>query len=123
MLKYEALFPRQVIHTDQICAAATYYWQRLHDEGYQLHEEPQAIRNVSSRNHLEQCRLLTYEPSPGFFSRLKEKGAMVKDAWGVIGSALGVQSVLIDMQKTLEKGEVPEEELRALESDVTGKVG
>jgi hypothetical protein len=61
--------------------------------------------------------------SPGFFSRLKEKGAMVKDAWGVIGSALGVQSVLIDMQKALEKGEVPEEELRALESDVTGKVG
>lgn len=25
--------------------------------------------------------------SPGFFSRLKEKGAMAKDAWGVIGSA------------------------------------
>jgi X-domain of DnaJ-containing len=63
-----------------------------------------------------------YESSPGFFSRLKEKGAMVKDAWSVISSALGVQSVLIDMQKTLEKGEVPEEELRALESDVTGKV-
>lgn len=35
---------------------------------------------------------------------------------------LGVQSVLIDMQKALERGEVPEEELRALESDVTGKV-
>lgn len=25
--------------------------------------------------------------SPGFFSRLREKGAMAKDAWGVIGSA------------------------------------
>jgi hypothetical protein len=36
--------------------------------------------------------------------------------------SVGVQSVLIDMQKALEKGEVPEEELRALESDVTGKV-
>ncbi|KAG8757963.1 hypothetical protein FRC14_001088 [Serendipita sp. 396] len=59
---------------------------------------------------------------PGFFSRLKEKGTMVKDAWGVIGSALSVQSVLIDMQKTLEKGEVPEEELRALESDVTSRI-
>lgn len=34
-----------------------------------------------------------------------------------------MQSVLIEMQKALEKGEVPEEELRALESDVTGKVG
>jgi hypothetical protein len=26
------------------------------------------------------------------------------------------------MQKTLERGEVPEEELKALESDMTGKV-
>ncbi|KIM20261.1 hypothetical protein M408DRAFT_334056 [Serendipita vermifera MAFF 305830] len=59
---------------------------------------------------------------PGFFSRLKEKGAMLKDAWGVIGSAVGVQSTLIEMQKALERGEVPEEELKALESDVTGKV-
>lgn len=25
--------------------------------------------------------------SPGFFSRLKEKGAMAKETWGVIGSA------------------------------------
>ncbi|KAJ3916681.1 DNAJ-containing protein, partial [Lentinula edodes] len=24
---------------------------------------------------------------PGFFSRLKEKGTLVKDVWGVIGSA------------------------------------
>jgi hypothetical protein len=28
---------------------------------------------------------MTY--SPGFFSRLKEKGALAKDVWGVIGSA------------------------------------
>lgn len=59
---------------------------------------------------------------PGFFARLKEKGTMAKDAWGVIGSALSVQNVLIDMQKALEKGEVPEEELKALESDVTSRV-
>ncbi|PVF99843.1 DnaJ-domain-containing protein [Serendipita vermifera] len=59
---------------------------------------------------------------PGFFARLKEKGQLAKDAWGVIGSALGVQTVLIEMQKTLERGEVPEEELKALESDMTGRV-
>jgi hypothetical protein len=29
---------------------------------------------------------------------------------------------MMDMQRALEKGEVPEEELRALESDVTGKI-
>ena len=30
---------------------------------------------------------MTAAVSPGFFSRLKEKGSMAKDAWGVIGSA------------------------------------
>ena len=61
-------------------------------------------------------------PRPGFFSRLKEKGSLAKDAWGVIGSAMGVQAVMNDLAKLQEKGEVPEEELRAVEMDVTGKV-
>ncbi|OCH85934.1 DnaJ-domain-containing protein [Obba rivulosa] len=59
---------------------------------------------------------------PGFFSRLKEKGSVAKEAWGVIGSALGVQQVMQEMEKLQLKGEVPEEELRALEEDVTGKI-
>lgn len=59
---------------------------------------------------------------PGFFSRLKEKGAMAKEAWGVIGSALGVQQMMAEMEKMQEKGEVAEEELRALEEDVTGRI-
>jgi curved DNA-binding protein CbpA len=59
---------------------------------------------------------------PGFFSRLKEKGSLAKDAWGVIGSALGVQQMMQEMEKLQAKGEVGEEELRALEMDVTGKI-
>ncbi|PIL24651.1 transporter [Ganoderma sinense ZZ0214-1] len=59
---------------------------------------------------------------PGFFSRLKEKGAMAKDAWGVIGSALGVQQTIAEMEKLQARGELAEEELRALEEDVTGKI-
>ncbi|EMD39319.1 hypothetical protein CERSUDRAFT_152451 [Gelatoporia subvermispora B] len=59
---------------------------------------------------------------PGFFSRLKEKGSLAKEAWGVIGSALGVQQVMQEMEKLQLKGEVPEEELRALEEDVTGRI-
>ncbi|KIJ55712.1 hypothetical protein M422DRAFT_24252 [Sphaerobolus stellatus SS14] len=59
---------------------------------------------------------------PGFFSRLKEKGALAKDAWGVIGSALSVQGSIEQMARLQEKGEIPEEQLRELESDVTGKV-
>ena len=80
--------------------------------------------------------------SPGFFSRLKEKGAIAKDAWGVIGSAIGVQNLMVvrgrrtnvtitrysrlslqEMERLQAKGEIAEEELRALEEDVTGKVG
>ncbi|KAI0272343.1 X-domain of DnaJ-containing-domain-containing protein [Gloeopeniophorella convolvens] len=58
----------------------------------------------------------------GFWSRLKEKGAVAKDAWGVIGSALSVQQVMQDIERAQLKGEVGEEELKALEIDVTGKI-
>lgn len=59
---------------------------------------------------------------PGFFSRLKEKGSVAKDAWGVIGSALGVHHTMQEIEKLQAKGELGEEELRALEEDVTGKI-
>lgn len=59
---------------------------------------------------------------PGFFSRLKEKGAMAKETWGVIGSAIGVQQMMNEMEKMQERGEVAEEELRALEEDITGRI-
>ncbi|KAL4269005.1 Peroxisomal Protein Import DnaJ [Pleurotus pulmonarius] len=59
---------------------------------------------------------------PGFFSRLKEKGTFAKDVWGVIGSALSVRDVMLEMEKLQAKGEVAEEELRALEMDMTGKI-
>jgi len=59
---------------------------------------------------------------PGFWSRLKEKGSLAKDAWGVIGSALGVQQMIQEMEKLQAKGELGEEELRALEIDVTGRI-
>ncbi|KIM90517.1 hypothetical protein PILCRDRAFT_185982 [Piloderma croceum F 1598] len=59
---------------------------------------------------------------PGFWSRLKEKGSLAKDAWGVIGSALGVQQMIQEMEKLQAKGEVGEEEMRALEIDVTGRI-
>lgn len=78
---------------------------------------------------------------PGFWSRMKERGAMVKDVscllrshqktahWSfpsydatqVWGLAMGVHGIVEDMNK-LQMGELPEEELRALEADLTGKV-
>jgi len=59
---------------------------------------------------------------PGFFSRIKEKGTLAKDVWGVIGSALSVRDLMVEMERAQAKGDVGEEELRALEMDVTGKL-
>ncbi|KIJ65612.1 hypothetical protein HYDPIDRAFT_110734 [Hydnomerulius pinastri MD-312] len=58
----------------------------------------------------------------GFWSRMKEKGSVAKDAWGVIGSALSVQSMMQEMERLQAKGEVTEDELQALEQDMTGKI-
>ncbi|KAI6149441.1 X-domain of DnaJ-containing-domain-containing protein [Pisolithus tinctorius] len=58
----------------------------------------------------------------GFWSRVKEKGSVAKDAWGVIGSALSVQSLMHEMERLQAKGEVGDDELRALEEDMTGKI-
>ncbi|KAF8659893.1 hypothetical protein AX16_001777 [Volvariella volvacea WC 439] len=59
---------------------------------------------------------------PGFFSRMKEKGSLAKDIWGVIGSALSVRDMMLEMERLQAKGEIGEEQLRALEMDVTGKI-
>nr|GAT45708.1 predicted protein [Mycena chlorophos] len=59
---------------------------------------------------------------PGFFSRMKERTDLVKDVFGVIGSALSVRDLMLEMEKQQAKGELGEEELRALEMDVTGKI-
>ncbi|KAI0091486.1 DnaJ-domain-containing protein [Irpex rosettiformis] len=59
---------------------------------------------------------------PGFFSRLKEKGTMVKEMYGVIGSAVSVQQIMNEMEKAASKGEIDEAELRALEEDMTGRI-
>lgn len=58
----------------------------------------------------------------GFWSRVKEKGSVAKDAWGVIGSALSVQALMQEMERLQAKGDVAEDEVRALEEDMTGKI-
>lgn len=59
---------------------------------------------------------------PGFFSRLKEKGGMVKETWNLLGSAVSVQMSMEDLAKRQEKGDIPEEELRQLEQEMSGKM-
>ncbi|UZJ53250.1 hypothetical protein CBS101457_002570 [Exobasidium rhododendri] len=59
---------------------------------------------------------------PGFFSRIKEKGSMVKETWGLMGSAMSVLISMEDMQRRQEKGDVDEEEMKKLEQDMSGKM-
>lgn len=40
----------------------------------------------------------------------------------MIGSALSVQQVMQDMERLASKGEVDEDELKAMELDMTGKI-
>ncbi len=58
----------------------------------------------------------------GFMSRMKERGAVVKETWGMLGSALNVKASMDELARRQEKGEIPEDELRALEQDMSGKM-
>lgn len=59
----------------------------------------------------------------GIFSKFKEKGALVKDSWNAISSALDAQMTMQEMAKSEEKGEewTIEEKLE-MERHVMGKI-
>ena len=59
---------------------------------------------------------------PGFWNRLKERGGMIKETWGVMGSAVNVQMSMEELARHQEKGDIGEEELAALEQDMNGKM-
>lgn len=118
--------------------AATNNRYGVYDEGNVLHEIEEVLGDVSGA--AVDLLFSFIWRSAGFWSRVKEKGSVAKDAWGVIGSAfvlhlychfymltgyvnrLGVQSLMSEMERLQAKGEIDEEGLRALEQDVTGKV-
>ncbi|KAF8555984.1 DnaJ-domain-containing protein [Imleria badia] len=82
----------------------------------------QAIGTVYSMKASSFLKSKKFLGLAGFWSRIKEKGSVAKDAWGVIGSALSVQSLMQEMEKLQAKGEVTEEILHAMEEDMTGKI-
>ena len=59
---------------------------------------------------------------PGFWSRLKERGGMIKETWNVMGSAVNVQIGMEELARRQEKGDLSEAELQQLEQDVNGKM-
>ena len=69
-------------------------WEHLHYESHIVYEVPQVLGHVSIR-FLIQRSVTEKMYSPGFFSRLKEKGTFAKDVWGVIGTALSVRDLMM----------------------------
>ncbi len=68
------------------CEVASYDWQCLHHEGYIIPQVQEVSGHVRVAHRMPTLSLIVV-PSAGFFSRLKEKGAMAKEVWGVVGSA------------------------------------
>lgn len=58
----------------------------------------------------------------GFWSRMKERGGMIKETWNVMGSAMNVQMSMEELARRQEKGNLTDEELQQLEQDVNGKM-
>lgn len=60
----------------------------------------------------------------GFFSRLKDKGNMVKDTWGTVSSAISAQMEIEEMARAEEKGgeDWTDEKRAEYEKRVTGKI-
>ncbi|AFR92460.2 hypothetical protein C343_00330 [Cryptococcus neoformans C23] len=58
----------------------------------------------------------------GFFGRLKEKGGMMKEGWNLLGSAVGVQSAMAEMERLEAKGDASQEEIEALAQELSSKM-
>ncbi|KAA8894885.1 X-domain of DnaJ-containing-domain-containing protein [Sphaerosporella brunnea] len=60
----------------------------------------------------------------GFFSRLKDKGVLVKETWGTISTAIDAQMTMEEMAKLEEKGgdDWTDEKKAEYERKVTGKI-
>lgn len=59
---------------------------------------------------------------PGFWSRMKERGGTLKEMWGVMGSAINVQTSVDELARAQDKGDISEEEIQRLEQDMQGKM-
>ncbi|KAG0143830.1 hypothetical protein CROQUDRAFT_95774 [Cronartium quercuum f. sp. fusiforme G11] len=59
---------------------------------------------------------------PSFIESTKQKGKVIKEAWGMLSSTLEVQSAMVDMEKRQEKGELADDEMERLNKDLVGKL-
>lgn len=109
----------------------TQIWgKKMRDEAEDLKLESFGIELLHTIGNIYLTKSTTWVKSqrqnflgvPGFFSRLKEKGSMVKETWGLMGSAMSVLVSMEDIARRQEKGDVDEEEMRKLEQDMSSKM-
>jgi hypothetical protein len=104
--------------------------KKMRDEAEDLKLESFGIELLHTIGNIYLAKSTTWVKSqrhhflgvPGFFSRIKEKGSMVKETWGLMGSAMSVLVSMEDIQRRQEKGEVDEEEMKILEQDMSSKM-
>ena len=58
----------------------------------------------------------------GWWSRVKEKGAMIKEGWSFLSVGLEVSRAMSDFEKRQENGALAEDEMKQLETDLSGKM-
>ncbi|KAL8287630.1 hypothetical protein RQP46_003488 [Phenoliferia psychrophenolica] len=58
---------------------------------------------------------------PAWSSRVKEKFTMLKEGWSFLSVGLDIQSSMADMERRQAKGELDEDEMKNLETDLSGK--
>ncbi|GAA6049371.1 hypothetical protein JCM3770_007312 [Rhodotorula araucariae] len=57
---------------------------------------------------------------PGWWSRVKEKGATLKEGWSFLSTGLDVQRAMVDMEKRQERGDLGEDEMKRMEMELSG---
>lgn len=74
--------------TRHCCSSvAAHYRDSIYDESFLILQIAQIFGNASYSIYPPLHLIIFVTYSPGFFSRLKEKGSLAKDVWGAIGSA------------------------------------
>ncbi|TIB69088.1 DnaJ-domain-containing protein [Wallemia mellicola] len=93
---------------------------KLESFGIELLHTIGSVYLTKGQNHIKSRK--GFLGLSGFFGRVKEKGSILKEGWGLLGSAYGAQAAVEEMNKRQEAGEVPQDEVEALGMDVTAKL-
>ncbi|WFD33042.1 hypothetical protein MSPP1_004099 [Malassezia sp. CBS 17886] len=108
----------------------TLFSKKMHEEAEDLKLESFGIELLHAIGSVYQTKSTTWLKTkrgnflgmPGFWNRMKERGGIIKETWNVMGSAVNVQMSMDELARHQDKGDLPDEELRTLEQEMSGKM-